>query len=69
MERYVDAGALDPAAIPLETAKLFVHGDSLEPITDAELADARRLVDGGFIEVRPHPSDPSLVHLVYHRRS
>jgi hypothetical protein len=69
MERYLDAGALAPAAVPLETAKLFVHGDSLEPITDAERQEARELAEAGFIEVRPHPTDANLVVLVYHRRS
>ena len=69
MERSLAVGALDPAAMPLETAKLFVHGDSLSPITDAERTEARRLADAGFIEVRPHPSDASLVLLVYHRNA
>ena len=55
--------------MPLETAKLFVHGDSLSPITDAERAEARRLADAGFIEVRPHPTDLNLVVLVDHRNA
>ena len=54
MEELMAIGGLDAGAVPLETAKLFVHGDSLEPITDAERAEARRLVASGFIEVRPH---------------
>jgi hypothetical protein len=69
MERYMDADALDPAAVPLETAKLFVHGDSPDPITDAERAEARRPTDAGFIEVKPDPDDANRVLLVYHRRT
>ena len=68
IEDHMATGGLDAGAVPLETAKLFVHGDSLEPITDAERAEARRLVASGFIEVRPHPTDESRVVLVYHRR-
>jgi hypothetical protein len=69
MEHALEAGQLDPAAVPLETAKLYVHGDSPAPFTDAERQEARRLVTGGFIEIRRHPEDPSLVMLVYHRYS
>jgi hypothetical protein len=69
MERFVDSGALSPAAVPLETAKLFVHGDSPEPFTDAERAEARRLMEAGFIEVKPDPNDAQLVLLVYHRHT